>query len=101
LRGRIGGSGAAFNFGEATVTRASVKLESGEVGHAYALGRDRTKARLSALIDAAFQRPDLQEAVRAAVLDPLARRQVEQDRIRADETAATMVDFFTLVRGDD
>src|SRR4029077_8940626 len=28
LRGRIGGDGAPFNFGEATVTRAAVRLES-------------------------------------------------------------------------
>ena len=32
LRGRIGGDGAPFNLGEATVTRAAVRLASGEVG---------------------------------------------------------------------
>lgn len=101
LRGRIGGGGAPFNFGEATVTRASVKLATGEIGHAYALGRDRRKARISALIDAAFQRPDLRGAVRASVLVPLAREQADADRAQAEETAATKVDFFTLVRGED
>ena len=44
LRGRIGGDGAPFNLGEATVTRAAVRLESGEVGFAYVLGRDRQGA---------------------------------------------------------
>ena len=39
LRGRIGGGGAPFNVGEATVTRATVRLPSGQVGHCYALGR--------------------------------------------------------------
>jgi alpha-D-ribose 1-methylphosphonate 5-triphosphate synthase subunit PhnG len=39
LRGRIGGSGSAFNLGEATVTRAVVKLQSGAVGYSYLLGR--------------------------------------------------------------
>ena len=34
LRGRIGGSGASFNVGEATVTRAAVQLASGEQGFA-------------------------------------------------------------------
>src|SRR5262245_12071874 len=52
LRGRIGGGGAPFNFGEATVTRATVRLPGGTVGHSYALGRDKEKARLSAIADA-------------------------------------------------
>ncbi|MEP6280903.1 MAG: phosphonate C-P lyase system protein PhnG, partial [Nitratireductor sp.] len=52
LRGRMGGGGAAFNLGEATVTRATVRLATGEVGHAYALGRDRDKVRIAATVDA-------------------------------------------------
>ena len=52
LRGRIGGGGAPFNFGEATVTRATVRLPGGAIGHAYALGRDKAKARLCAIADA-------------------------------------------------
>ena len=44
VRGRAGGGGNAFNLGEATVTRATVRLEAGEVGHAYCLGRDGDKA---------------------------------------------------------
>ena len=55
LRGRIGGDGAPFNLGEATVTRAAVRLASGETGFGYALGRDREKARLVALCDALWQ----------------------------------------------
>src|SRR5262249_48072138 len=51
LRGRIGGDGAAFNLGEATVTRAAIQIASGEVGVAYILGRDPQKARLSAVCD--------------------------------------------------
>lgn len=101
LRGRIGGGGAAFNLGEATVTRASVRLESGAVGHAYALGRDAAKARLSALIDAAFQHPGLHDRIVRTVLEPLVRIETDADRKRAEETAATKVDFFTMVRGDD
>src|SRR5689334_5867025 len=51
VRGRTGGGGDPFNIGEATVTRATVRLE-GRVGHAYALGTDHQKARLSAIADA-------------------------------------------------
>ncbi len=45
VRGRIGGDGAPFNLGEATVSRAAVRLATGEVGFGYALGRDRRKAQ--------------------------------------------------------
>ena len=55
VRGRIGGDGAPFNVGEATVTRAAVRLASGEIGFGYVLGRDHEKARLIALCDALLQ----------------------------------------------
>ncbi len=41
VRGRMGGLGDAFNLGEMTLTRAAVRLESGETGLAYVAGRDR------------------------------------------------------------
>lgn len=44
VRGRIGGDGRPFNLGEGTVTRATVRLASGETGFAYHLGRDASKA---------------------------------------------------------
>src|ERR1700748_524834 len=40
VRGRAGGGGAPFNLGEMTVTRCTVRLATGEIGHSYALGRD-------------------------------------------------------------
>jgi alpha-D-ribose 1-methylphosphonate 5-triphosphate synthase subunit PhnG len=48
LRGRIGGDGAPFNLGEATVSRAAVRLATGEIGFGYTLGRDGAKARMIA-----------------------------------------------------
>ncbi|WP_265519940.1 phosphonate C-P lyase system protein PhnG [Nitratireductor luteus] len=101
LRGRIGGGGAAFNFGEATVTRASVKLPTGEVGHSYALGRAREKARIAAVIDALAQKPENRARVADAILAPLRAEQRETDGRRREETAATQVDFFTMTRGED
>src|ERR1700761_2799013 len=65
LRGRIGGDGAPFNVGEATVSRAAVRLASGEVGFGYVLGRDRDKARLIALCDALVQSEQFRDAVEA------------------------------------
>jgi alpha-D-ribose 1-methylphosphonate 5-triphosphate synthase subunit PhnG len=101
LRGRIGGDGAPFNLGEATVTRAAVQIASGEVGIAYILGRDQEKARLSAICDALWQSERYRDAVERRVLAPIRTRlDVERDRERG-KTAATRVDFFTLVRGED
>jgi alpha-D-ribose 1-methylphosphonate 5-triphosphate synthase subunit PhnG len=101
LRGRIGGDGAPFNLGEATVTRAAVRIGSGEVGFAYVLGRDHDKARLVAVCDALWQSERFRDAVERHLLAPIRAR---LDRGRAErerEVAATRVDFFTLVRGED
>lgn len=100
LRGRVGGDGAPFNLGEATVSRAAVRLASGEVGYGYTLGRDGEKARLIALCDALVQSGDFSAAVERDVIAPL-REQLMIRRARAAaETAATKVDFYTMVRGE-
>ena len=101
VRGRIGGGGAPFNTGEATVTRATVRLPSGQIGHAYALGRDKEKVRLAAILDASWCAEETRQAVQAKVVAPLMERQAEADAKRRAETAATKVDFFTMVRGED
>jgi alpha-D-ribose 1-methylphosphonate 5-triphosphate synthase subunit PhnG len=100
VRGRIGGDGAPFNLGEATVSRAAVRLASGEVGFGYTLGRDQDKARMIALCDALIQTSDHADAVEAQVLAPLRARMMSERSRRAAETAATRVDFYTLVRGE-
>lgn len=100
LRGRIGGDGAPFNVGEATISRAAVRLVSGETGFGYALGRDTQKAELIALCDALIQTAGFADLVEAQVLTPLrARVQAEQQR-KTGEAAATKVDFYTLMRGE-
>jgi alpha-D-ribose 1-methylphosphonate 5-triphosphate synthase subunit PhnG len=101
LRGRIGGKGAPFNVGEATVTRAAVQLKSGERGFAYVLGRDRRKAGLAALCDALWQAEDYRQQVEQYVLAPLRQAQRERRSVVRAQTAATRVDFFTLVRGEN
>jgi alpha-D-ribose 1-methylphosphonate 5-triphosphate synthase subunit PhnG len=98
-RGRMGGTGAPFNAGEVSVTRAAVKLASGEIGVAYQLGRDRGKARAAALLDALWQTPRRNEV--EAALDPIRARIAEQAILQERRVAATKVDFFTLVRGED
>jgi alpha-D-ribose 1-methylphosphonate 5-triphosphate synthase subunit PhnG len=101
VRGRIGGGGGPFNLGEATVTRATVLLASGLAGHAHALGTDKPKVRLAAIFDALWQDDDTRRFVEDVILTPVEARIAEEDRQQAEETAATRVDFFTMVRGDD
>lgn len=100
LRGRMGGAGAPFNLGEMTVTRCALKLGSGEVGHAYVQGRDKAHAERAALIDALMQTDRAGEMSRT-VLDPLAEEAARMRRARSAKAAATKVDFFTMVRGED
>lgn len=99
IRGRAGGGGNPFNLGEATVTRATVRLASGEVGHSYALGRDGEKAVQAACFDALLA--VCPERIEAEILAPLRAEAAAADKQRRDETAATKVEFFTMVRGDD
>jgi alpha-D-ribose 1-methylphosphonate 5-triphosphate synthase subunit PhnG len=101
IRGRIGGDGARFNLGEATVSRAVVRLASGEMGFGYVLGRDRIKARLIALCDALVQARAYASTIESKVIAPLRARLETQRDARAKQVAATKVDFFTLVRGED
>lgn len=100
VHGRAGAVGAPFNLGEITVTRCSVRLATGEAGHAYVQGRDKTKALRAALLDAGMQTsaaPDIREKV----LNPLSEAAGRRQSTRAAKAAATKVDFFTMARGED
>lgn len=96
VRGRAGGGGAAFNLGEMSVTRCTVRVASGEVGHAYIAGRDGRQAELAAAVDALMQRVDLRDVVAEAVVEPLARAQATRREAIAAKAAATQVQFFTM-----
>lgn len=100
-RGRAGGTGAQFNLGEVTATRCSIRLESGEVGHAYATGRDKEKAELSAYLDALLQTELFSGPVRDHVIVPLATEAQARQAETRKKAAATKVEFFTMVRGED
>lgn len=100
VRGRAGGTGAPFNLGEMTVTRCSLQLAGGEVGHAYVQGRDRAKAQTAALVDALMQTARAEE-MRRLVIAPLETAMTGAKQARAARAAATKVDFFTMVRGEN
>ena len=100
VRGRIGGDGAPFNLGEATVTRAAVRLASGEIGFGYTLGRDKAKARMIALCDALVQSREFAGVVETKVIAPLRSALLARRHQMAAEAAAPRVDFYTMVRGE-
>ena len=100
VRGRVGGAGSAFNLGEMTVTRASVRLASGEVGHAWVQGRDKGHALRAAAVDALMQTDRAPELART-ILQPLMGQAAAARAARAGKAASTKVDFFTMVRGED
>jgi alpha-D-ribose 1-methylphosphonate 5-triphosphate synthase subunit PhnG len=101
VRGRAGGTGARFNLGEMTVTRCTVQLEDGTLGHAWVAGRDGRHAELAAALDALLQDPVRTASLSAAVVEPLARAQADRRRAAAARAGASRVEFFTMVRGED
>ncbi len=104
VRGRTGGSGAAFNLGEMTITRCTVGIAdsvSGESikGTATVAGRSRRHAELVALFDAVFQDNGLGPALRQSVLPALRQTRQRARAAQAAKAAATKVEFFTMERG--
>ncbi|MCW0215958.1 MAG: phosphonate C-P lyase system protein PhnG [Pseudonocardia sp.] len=103
VRGRTDAGGVRFNLGEATVTRATVRLhgaglQDDVLGHAYVLGSDLEHARLAAAFDGLLADPGLHDRVLDEVIAPLARTQAQRDRRRRDAARRTRVDFFTVSR---
>jgi alpha-D-ribose 1-methylphosphonate 5-triphosphate synthase subunit PhnG len=99
VQGRIGGTGQPFNLGEVTATRCALRLGD-LVGHAYVQGRDKDHARRAAVLDALMQ-GDQAPRIQAQVVDVLHAEETSRRRTRAAKAAATKVEFFTLVRGED
>lgn len=100
VQARTGATGAPFNLGEVSVTRCALTLATGEVGHAYIQGRSKADAEAVAVVDALMQTAAAQ-MLQTAVLDVLDAEQTAKREARAAKAAATKVDFFTMVRGED
>jgi alpha-D-ribose 1-methylphosphonate 5-triphosphate synthase subunit PhnG len=102
VRARAGGVGQRFNLGEMTVSRCVVTLESdGKMGVGYVQGRDRRQAELVAVFDALSQDADGADKIEQLLIAPVEQALAAQRAVRAAKVAATKVDFFTLVRGED
>ena len=89
LRGRIGGDGAPFNLGEATVTRAAVQIASGEVASPTSSAATRTRRGLRRL-RRAVAKQSYRDVVERHVLAPV------RTRLEAERATPARAD-----RGDD
>jgi alpha-D-ribose 1-methylphosphonate 5-triphosphate synthase subunit PhnG len=99
VQGRSGANGNPFNLGETTVTRCNLILEDKTVGYGYIQGRSKTAVKIVALCDALLQQNNKQ--IMDELVKPLSAAQQNQKDTTKRKAAATKVDFFTLVRGDD
>ena len=100
VKAKAGGSGQAFNMGEMTVTRTVVQLSTGEIGYGYTQGRDKKKSELIAVIDACIQLGDWGERILQNIIRPLEEQLTLHYQQRQNETDASKVNFFTMVRGE-
>jgi len=100
VKGRQGGNGAAFHLGEMSVTRCSIKTEAGIIGHGYYQGRSKDTAELVAKIDALAQGDQFQ-IVNDKIFTILSNIEAGKIQNLTAKAAATKVDFFTMVRGED
>lgn len=94
LEGHVGDTRARFNLGEIMVTRCSVSLGKA-VGHACVQGRDKNHALRGPVLDALMQGAGAVR-IQADILTPL-----QAEAARTESAAATRVEFFTLMRGED
>jgi alpha-D-ribose 1-methylphosphonate 5-triphosphate synthase subunit PhnG len=101
VRGRAGGTGVPFNLGEMTVTRCSVELTDGRVGHAYVPGRDRRHAETAAVLDAMLQDPAARATLEERIVAPLLAAREARRRAARARASGTRVEFFTMVRGEE
>ncbi|WP_336667413.1 phosphonate C-P lyase system protein PhnG [Enterobacter mori] len=101
IQARMGGTGERFFAGDATLTRAAIRLNSGTLGYSYVLGRDKAHAERCAVIDALLQEQPYFQTLMETLIAPLEADRAARIAARQAEVNASRVDFFTLVRGDN
>lgn len=99
VRGRTGGTGEAFNLGEMTVTRCVIKMGNIQ-GFGYVGGRSKRHAELAAVCDGLLQQNEWRDLVQELVIQPLHTKLIEHQRKQQNQTEATKVEFFTMLRGE-
>lgn len=101
IQARMGGTGERFFAGDATLTRAVIRLNSGTLGYSYVLGRDKPHAERCAVIDALLQEQPHFQTLMETLIAPLEADRAALIAARRAQINTSRVDFFTLVRGDN
>ena len=87
------GAGAQFNLGEVTVTRCSIRLENGTIGHGYVRGRDKKQAEFVAVFDALLQDDSWRARLNETVIAQISEKLQQKKDSRAAKVAATKLIF--------
>lgn len=98
LPAKANGVGEAFVFNELTVTRCSLRLPAGWLGHSMVMGRQIHHARYVAFFDALMTQPNWAESSGLCILNVLSQRFASKQTQRRVEAEETRVQFFTLAR---
>lgn len=108
VRGRAGGTGEVFNLGEITITRCVIQMNPDQdrlsdqaiSGFGYVAGRSLRHAEIAAVCDALLQDPNWYDQIDQEIIQPLRSTAQQQQEVKQQQTAATKVNFFTLLRGE-
>lgn len=105
VRGRVGGTGDPFNFGEIPLTRCVIQLAVASAtepitGFGYVAGRSRRHAELAALCDGLLQDANWHDQIQTQVIEPLQATYLAQRVAASRQAEATRVNFFTMLRGE-
>ncbi len=110
LEGKAGSTGQRFNLGEMLVTRCAIALSiEGETekspakyeGHAYVMGNNPRHAAMAAVLDALMQDPKFTDHLEESLVSVIVEKHNKKQEAKAATTAASKVDFLTMVRGED
>ncbi|SPX12731.1 phosphonate metabolism protein [Escherichia coli] len=97
----MGGTGRTLFAGDATLTRAAVRLTDGTLGYSWVLGRDKQHAERCALIDALMQQSrHFQKLIRNPYC-PAETLTVWHALPHARPNKRQPGRLFTMVRGDN
>lgn len=101
VKAATGGNGDAYKVADVTITRSSVRLDTGQVGVCYIKGRSKKHALVGATLDALMQSREFNTQVEQLVISPLEKAFAQAVSQIRSENKKTQVDFFTLIRGED
>ena len=99
VKAKQGNTGDQFNLAELSVSRCSVELKSGQIGHGYHQGRSKRAAFIVAICDALAQTPTY-NIIHSNIFKPLQKKQKASHEKLARKSTSTKVEFFTLERGE-